>query len=133
VYKIHKSADGSEMLIAQMSNEHLLNMIRLITDKISNARMILEGGNPATSRTDSIMISTINPQFSFKHLSEKAEQILIHQHKRLQDYVIEAALRGLEISPMLQSAYGRSERIPDYSAFTLEAGDDDYSETLYQF
>ena len=115
MYDIHTTQDGTNMLICCMSNDHLLNTIKSLTRRVQAAVELLT--NP---QLDDPLIAVFQPSYSKATMQERAKETLEFLHERLQPYVVEAALRGLDITSMLQSAYGRSAGVPMRSANLLE-------------
>jgi len=52
-------------------------------------------------------------------------------HERLQPSVVEATLRGLDVTELLQKAYGRTAAVPMQSARLLETGADVEVNTVF--
>lgn len=116
MYGIHTTASGDTLLICCMADDHLLNTIRSLATKIQAAVDVLT--NP---QLDDPLIAVFQPNFSKAAMQEKATENLEFLHERLQPYVMEAALRDLEITPLLQRTYGRSASVPMRSSRMLEA------------
>lgn len=104
---IHTTKEGDQMLIASMTDDHLLNMIRLLCGSMANARMVITG----TAQEDPIL-KVLEPGFSHAAIKTKAEETIRRGHSLIQPYVLEAALRRLDIQAHLHQAYGRSAGIP---------------------
>lgn len=119
MYDIHTTTGGDTLLICCMTNDHLLNTIRSLASKIQAAVEVL-----TSPKLDDPLIAVFQPNFSKAAMQEKAKETLEFMHERLQPYVMEAALRGLEITPLLQSTYGRSASVPMRSSRLLEANTD---------
>jgi hypothetical protein len=116
MYELHTTQNGDTLLICCMEDTHLINTIRSLCLKMQAAVEML------TSTTlDDPLISIFQPQYSKAAMQEKARDSLEFLHQRLQPYVMEATLRGLEVASMLQSAYGRTTRIAMQSKLALEA------------
>ena len=120
MFETHITADGTEMLIAQMDDTHLINMILKLCRRIKNLRLILE----SKVSTD-VLLSAIKTEFSLENAKQKAQWEIKKVDEKLKDYVVEAALRGLDITRELQVAYNRTEAIVDCFALSLEAGNDE--------
>lgn len=126
MYDIHTTATGDILLICCMTNDHLLNTIRSLAAKIQTAVEVL-----TSPQLDDPLIAVFQPDFSKANMQERAKENLEFMHERLQPYVMEAALRGLEITPLLQSTYGRSASVPMRSSKLLEANADLEIDTIF--
>ncbi|MDA0672653.1 MAG: hypothetical protein O3C67_02970 [Cyanobacteria bacterium] len=116
MYELHTTQNGDTLLICCMEDSHLINTIRSLCLKVQAAVEMLTSTTP-----DDPLISIFQPQYSKAAMQEKAKDSLEFLHQRLQPYVMEATLRGLEVASMLQSAYGRTTRIAMPSKLALEA------------
>lgn len=118
MYQAHTTSDGQELLICQMGDQHLLNMIRFLARRIREAQEVLsEQVKPDP------MIEILNPGYSLKAVQDKAKKQLKDAHELIGSYVLEAALRGLLITGILQEAYGRSQKV-NTSNLMLKAVED---------
>ena len=96
----HKTSDGSTLFIFEMEDSHLVNTIKIFCGNISTFREILD--NPKEmKKSEKILYGD-----SLMSESEAANKLASLTDK-LAAYVFEAAIRGLNISEMLQVAYGR--------------------------
>lgn len=108
MYETHAARDGTTTLIAQMPDDHLTNTIRSFASRLHQSRLIIENQHcPGNT-----LIRVLQPEFSSEALKEKASESIRYYHQKLQPYVVEAALRGLDVSEPLQKAYDRSTQIP---------------------
>lgn len=97
----HKPANGAPMPIAAMDDNHLLNMIALIADKMARARA-------AMTATDTLneyerALYGVQP-----YSAAQVAEVVREGMGVLMPYVFEAALRGLNVAPDLQAAIGRT-------------------------
>lgn len=124
MFEVHETKDGDQMLIAQMSDRHLENYIKLACSKIQACVQILE----SQVMPGSAVVAALRPEFSQKELKKKATLSIRHWHETIQPYVLEATLRGLPIKAYLQSAYGRTELMPTMKIdnFILPSSVDDF-------
>lgn len=106
MYNTHTTSDGVEMLIASMDNNHLLNTIKIHAKRIHSARHSLQGG-----AVEDPLIQIFQPEYCRAAMERRAKSAIISAHTDLYDYVMEASLRGLDVTQILQTAYGRSEAI----------------------
>lgn len=100
----HKTKEGVTMLIAEMGDEHLLSTIAIFCNNIGTFREILD--NPKElKKSEKILYGSDN-------MSEgEAGSKLLSLTDKLTSYVFEAAIRGLNVSGMLQKAYGRKAEV----------------------
>jgi hypothetical protein len=126
MYDIHTTGNGDTLLICCMTDDHLLNTIRSLSTKIQTAVEVL-----TSPQLDDPLIAVFQPKFSKAAMQDKAKENLEFLHERLQPYVMEAALRGLEITLLLQSTYGRSAGVPMRSSRLLEASVDPEIDAIF--
>ena len=119
MYKLHTTSNGDSMLVCQMTDLHLINMIRLLCKQMAEAKKLLDGG-PLSSDP---LLGILAPQFNAKAVREKAEAAIRLIHETLPPYVLEASLRGIILGHLLQAAYGRSEQLPNLQALKVLTGD----------
>lgn len=107
----HTTKDGKTMLIAEMDNNHLSNTINLICSRISDIAQILDSGTPLKSMTKSQAVM-LNIDEVYKEIDEEhLEDILHSATEHLQPYVFEASLRDMNVTPILQRTFKRSEAL----------------------
>lgn len=126
MYDVHTTTNGDTLLICCMTDDHLMNTIRVLANKIQVAVEVLT--NP---QLDDPLIAVFQPKFSKASMQDRAKESLEMFHERLQPYVMEAALRGLDITPLLQGTYGRSASVPMRSPRVLEAPIDVEIDTIF--
>lgn len=96
----HKTKEGVTILIAEMGDEHLLSTIAIFCNNINTFREILD--NPKEMKKSEKVL------YGSEAMSDgEAANRLLSLTDKLTSYVFEAAIRGLNISDMLQKAYGR--------------------------
>ncbi|BFM39936.1 hypothetical protein [Synechocystis sp. LKSZ1] len=115
--EMHTTKDGTQMLIAEMNNDHLLNTIKTWCQKIKVSREILENPNKIQQN---VVLQAINKSYSLESTMDRATDLIETSHKKLLPYCLEAALRGLEITPTLQEAYGRKEGVAPLSQLAIK-------------
>jgi hypothetical protein len=108
--ELHTTADGQKMLIAEMDNTHLLNFITSLCHRIDTCRKVIE--NPMAELKGNTVLMAINSEYSLEECTERAKDLIQETHKTLLPYCLEATLRGLEITSLLQDCYGREQAIP---------------------
>lgn len=115
MYEIHASTDGN-MMICQMADDHLMNEIGRLCNVMMQARLTI---TQAAAFQDPILrsVARIKPE----DVQKEAESQIRRVHDRLQPYVMEAALRGLGISGLLQTTYGRKSAYPRPSLTLLQS------------
>jgi hypothetical protein len=119
--KWHTTRDGKKMLIAQMDDSHLCNQINLLCQNFLEARQGIE--NAKSMDTVTMILSGYTDNGVIERLKETIE----HYHNILQPYVFEAALRGIDVSTILQIAYGRTKglvTLPSLNSATIKDEDD---------
>lgn len=116
MFELHQMKDGGTILICQMENNHLINMIKSLCRKIKYCTQILEGNNVLKNST---IFKALKPSLN-KELVNQAEENIRYAVNKLQPYVLEACLRNLEISEILQSAFDRNQKIPSIVEFLPE-------------
>lgn len=100
----HKTKEGITMLIAEMGDEHLLSTINIFCNNINTFREVLD--NPKELKKSEKIL------YGSDTMSEgEAGSKLLSLTDKLTSYVFEAAVRGLNISNMLQIAYGRKTAV----------------------
>lgn len=100
----HMTRTGERLPIAAMTNEHLLNMIAMLCDKMAAAR--------AAAETQSNVSAFERRLYGIADLSPlDAADIVREGMAHLAPYVLEAALRGLDVAADLQSAIGRTGQL----------------------
>lgn len=104
MYDLHTTADGTTLLICQMEDSHLVNTISLHCRKIKNARLVIEQGSVELPTIAKVLTGN---KFDYERQIVNAEATIKSSHSKLQPYVVEASLRGLNISELLQDTYGR--------------------------
>lgn len=96
----HKTKEGVTMLIAEMEDVHLIATINIFCNNINTFREVLD--NPKELKKSEKVL------YGSDTMSEgEAGGKLLSLTDKLTSYVFEAAIRGLDISSMLQIAYGR--------------------------
>lgn len=123
MYKIHTTREGDSMLVCQMTDSHLTNTVKLFCKQMIEARKLLEGG----SLSSDPLLEILAPQFNAKAIRERAESAIKAIHEALPPYVVETALRGIDVGYLLQEAYGRRGQLPNLQVkvLTLDSEDDD--------
>lgn len=101
MYDYHTDSKGNRTVIPMLSDTHLLNIIRHHCSIITEASCNL-------ANTDNLVTKAL-----LNLNTEEFEKIIRLRHKVLYPYIMEAALRGLEITPILQNTYNRNSAIPD--------------------
>jgi len=124
---LHHTKDGSSMLISQMTDSHLLNMIRLMSE---NAAKVLDSLSNSQSLPGVLGHSMRNQQ---ERIREELLMKLNLRYDQMAPYVFDAARRGLDISKYLQSATGivGVVPIPNSSKSLASVVDDEDDERYY--
>lgn len=108
MYETHRTTEGREMLIAEMDDSHLLNTINLFCRRLAQAIQIM---NREENLVTDKVIAHLQPRYSAANLMAKARQELTKADQKIAAYIVEATLRGLNISPLIQKAYQRNTKI----------------------
>jgi hypothetical protein len=99
--KIHETKDGERMYISQMSDDYLVKHIGKIIEKFEVNKNMLNSKVEVNSLRSAVY--KINP----KIVKEQAEHMIDALINALAYYVLEAALRKLDVSKLLQKAFER--------------------------
>jgi hypothetical protein len=124
---VHQTKDGSSILVSQMSNDHLLNTIRLISRRSAQVLADLEN--------DQMLPGALG--HSMRNEKQRVRQQLLsnleHWLDKLSPYVFDAARRGLDVSELVQSATGIKGvvAIPESSKLLALVADDEDEDEYY--
>ena len=124
---VHQTKDGSSMLVSQMSDDHLLNTIRLISRRSAQVLADLEN--------DQMLPGALG--HSMRNEKQRVRQQLLsnleHWLDKLSPYVFDAARRGLDVSELVQSATGIKGvvAIPESSKLLALVADDEDEDEYY--
>ena len=100
----HTTRTGERIPIAAMTDDHLFNLIAMFCSKMAAAR--------AAAETQVNLSPFERRLYGIDDLSPTdAADIVREGMARLAPYVLEAALRGLDVSGELQTAIGRTGRL----------------------
>jgi hypothetical protein len=105
----HTTRTGDRVAIAQMSDSHLFNTVRLIIRRLNEARIILE--NPQECST----VAKVLYGNASKQMKDQARDTIKSLYEILPHYVLELELRsGVpdSIRSSLQEAIGRNQALP---------------------
>lgn len=100
--KTHRTKEGEYMLIASMTDQHLLNTITAMGKAIKTL-MVIKPKN----LLDRALYS--REDISEEDRLEKIREI----DGNLGHYVLEASIRGMDLKELLQKIYGRQNAIPE--------------------
>lgn len=114
---IHKTKDGKQLLIAEMDNNHIKNTIKMFCIRIEGLSDIVDnGGTNALPKSQFVIAGGAK---LYKALSpEAAAGKLQYFVKKIQPYVLEAAIRGIELTAELQKAFNRQEALTTVVEFS---------------
>jgi hypothetical protein len=127
MFQIHRTTEGEEMMIAQMSDDHLIKQIKLLCSKIATCVKILNGVNIEGGA----LITALRPEFSQEAMKKKATLSVRNLDESIKPYVMEACLRNLNISELLQEAYQRKAKIRTAEDIGLSLCSDAFSKKAY--
>lgn len=121
----HKDKEGKKYLIAEMENEHLVNTIKVIANNIKDLCSLVDSGVGALSLSKSQMVTTgvkkIIDKVDDRAVTARLESTIQH----IGPYIMEAVIRGLDVSKYIQEALGRSAKInPVYNINLLKIPQD---------
>lgn len=98
-----------DVLIAELSDSELIDIIRTMSPRMGQAvKMINNQGQPVKPS----VIGLLNKNYNPEKVRERAEKCFKFLDQSYCHYVMEAVLRGIEVSGFVQTAYGRSEALP---------------------
>ena len=109
MYETHKDSQGMEILIAEMEDSHLTNTISLLCRRIAQAISVINS-DPEEQQVDKV-IAHLQPKYSAERIRFKAEKDLVEIDKKLSAYIVEAVVRGMNVSAVVQGAYQRNTQI----------------------
>ena len=108
MFEIHTTRDDQQMMVGQMSDDHLIKTIKLLCSRIATCAKILNGVNIEGGA----LIAAIKPEFSQEAMKKQATLLVRDLDEKIKPYVMEACLRNLNISEFLQQAYQRKAKLP---------------------
>lgn len=103
-----------------MEDSHLINTIRVLKNKIQQCVAVL-----TNTIAEDPLITAFQPSFSRERIMREAKEQIVYYHERISPYIMEACLRGLQVTSLLQEAYGRTSQVSMGSSLMLEPMDDD--------
>ena len=107
--QVHTTQDGTKMLIAEMETDHLFRTLDSYCRKLKVCREVLENPNGFSG---DVMIQALQPGYSPEACRERAQDLIVDLHEKVQPYILEAVIRGMNINEIVQDAYGRKAGIP---------------------
>lgn len=125
----HITAEGQKIFISQMDTNHLLNTIKLILKHIKDANEMVSGISIKWNMD--LYIAGIDEET----VKRNAKHIMMQAHEKLWKYIIEAVIRGENLTTEFREVFGRKWKSTDVSLMTattskfLSEGfslDDDY-------
>lgn len=121
----HTRKNGERILIAQMTDRHLENTIKLYCSQIVDLTTIALGKYEPDDEFLGLFAQQATPEYQ-KTNARNSIQIL---YSKLSPYVMEASLRNIDVSEPLQKAFRRKDRVRaklmDVRAPLALDGDDD--------
>lgn len=107
----HRTADGQTMFISQMETSHLENTIKMHLKNIKECMDMVANVN-ITNNIDLLLAGVDN-----ESVKERAKELLKRSHAELGKYLIEAYIRGIDLSKEFQETFGRKEASIDIGVF----------------
>lgn len=117
----HTTRAGDRVPIAMLTNEHLLNIINVHLERVSQAKRVLRTD---VSEVTSLFMGKEAHQIS-RSTRQQAQHELMRFHERVSPYVMEANVRNLNVANLiaqLQQAVERKEGIPNPKPLRQIAG-----------
>lgn len=115
--EIHTQENGVSMLIAEMDDDHLTNTIQMLCTKIQLLGEIISTKNV---EFENPIVQALMPKLDTANIQKQAKEKLQSFDQIIKPYVHEAALRGLDVSKMLQDAYQRKTALPSRTKAILK-------------
>ena len=104
MYEIHVTNEGVQMMVCEMEDNHLLNTIKLYCRQLKKVVSLIRAAAPMDEYDRALYgIDTLKP--------EDAAKLTQRFATKLAPYVLEASLRGLDVSTYLQDAFDRDGRV----------------------
>lgn len=97
----HRTADGQTMFISQMETSHLENTIKMYLKNIKECTEMISNVN-IQNNIDLLLAWVDN-----ESVKEKAKNVLKQAYSELWKYLIEAYIRGIDLSKEFQETFGR--------------------------
>lgn len=125
MFRYHTTKDGQTMLICEMDDQHLVNTILLLEKKFQEIKTFSEDN--VTNDYERYLYN--RKVITSKELAEKTKDIA----ELIAPYVLEAVLRGIQITLTVQRMFGRKERVQpvqNFNLLTSNLSDDSYWEDV---
>ncbi len=106
--KIHRTSDGRTILIAAMSDDHLVNTIRMYLRALSELRGIING-NAIIETCDEFTATILG--IDEQEIIEDYKEAAVELTEKIMPYLLEATLRGIDLREDFQKAFGRTKAI----------------------
>lgn len=108
--KFHTTANGDKMLIAQMDDDHLKNTIGVYCTRIKSQIQMID--RLATLKESEKILYGF--QQSDVNMTNKAAEEINSAASGMSAYIVEACIRDINVSKIVQDAYGRTSSIPRF-------------------
>lgn len=103
----HTDAAGRTMLVAEMSDEHLLNNIKLLLRRIKECSTYIDALDAGETPKVTALHRAAYGDLYNPNNKERAKQLLNSSLSSLPKYVMEGCLRGLSFTAELQETFER--------------------------
>lgn len=103
---MHTTKEGKQIRIDKMEDAHLYNCILMYCEQIDEQVLIVSGRYTPDNEFDGVFFNEANPAHQREHAAAKIQEIVA----RLKDYVLEASIRDIDVSELLQLAFRRKTR-----------------------
>ena len=100
----HVKSNGESILISSMGDQHLIDTIKVLAERIVKCRHVLSGA------TNNDSIDVLLDGLSDVELRERAANIIRSTHSYLGLYALEASIRGIDTSNITSICFGRSSK-----------------------
>lgn len=102
----HQDASGKVLNLAGMSDTHLRNTIGLFSQTMTEATKAMDSAPAELSRRAKALYGDTGTTMS----PERYQKLVEGYYRKIGPYALEAALRGIDITDILQAALGRKGR-----------------------
>lgn len=103
----HTDTTGRTMLVAEMSDEHLLNTIKLLLRRVKECSTYIDALEAGETPKVTALHRAAYGDLYNPNNKERAKQLLNSSLAALPKYVMEGCLRGLNLTTELQETFGR--------------------------
>lgn len=120
MYSIHKDRNGNTKMVCQMTDDHLMNAIRLLLRQVRQDVEILENRVSVPA-----ILSAFHSEFSDSAMKDTARKHIRKCVEMLQPYLMEVFMRtglAVQVQEEMQAAFGRIGAQPNFPMAGLIEG-----------